>query len=105
MSLIILLTEKVLRFEISMHYVQLVHVIERKAQLLDDRSGLPLRECFKLVNLLKEIAAADQLHDDVIVAIVLHQLEDTCDVRVHRVLKHSEFVFVQLLVDIGDLQA
>ena len=88
-----------------MHNVLCVHVVEGQAELLDHRGSLILFERFLLQYLLKEVAAGYEFHDDIIVALVFHELVHTSDMRMHSVLKHGQLVFVQLLVDIGDFEA
>ena len=88
-----------------MHNVLLVHVVEGQAELLDHRGCLALIECALLHDLLKEVAAGHELHDNIIVARVFHELKHSRDVRVHCILQHCELILVQLLVDVGDFQA
>ena len=88
-----------------MHDVLFVHVIERKAELVDHGGSLTLFKSVLLDNLIKEVASGNKLHDDVIITLVFHELEHTCDVRVHCVFQHGQLILIQLLVNIGDFQA
>ena len=102
---IIPFTEQVLRLQVPVHDVQLVHVVEGQAELLDHGGRLFLRKLLLLLDHIKEVAARDKLHDDIIAPGVLHKLKDACDMRVHCLLQYIQLVLVQLLVHIGDLEA
>lgn len=97
--------KQVLWLQVSVHDVQTVHVVERQAELLYDRDGLELRELALVPDHVKEVATADELHDDVVAPSVLHQFKDARDVRVHSFLEHIQLVLVQLLVHVSDHQA
>ena len=88
-----------------MHDVLVVHIIQGQAQLLDDVGCLAFLEHTHALDLVKEIASCDELHDDVITPLVFEKLEYACDMWVHSVLKNSKLVPVQFLVNIGDRQA
>ena len=46
------------------------------------------------------MSSTHQLSNDVVVALVLHQFEDSSDVGVLQIFEHLEFVFVELLIDL-----
>ena len=50
---------------------------------------------------VEEVAARHQLHNHIVVAPVLHELENASNVRVVRLFEHLQLVFVELLVDLG----
>ena len=85
-----------------MHDVLVVHVVQSQTQLLDDASSLVFLEHAHALDLIEEIAASNQLHDDVVAPLIFKKLEYACDMWVHSVLKNSELVLVQFLVDISD---
>lgn len=58
-----------------MHDIKAVHIVQGKAKLLDHVRCLILAELALLFDHIEEVASSDQLHDDVIVSLVLHELE------------------------------
>ena len=81
-----MLAEQILRLEVPMHNVLCVHVVEGQAELLDHRGSLTFIELALLHDLIKEVAARHELHDNVIVACVFHELKHSRDVRVYCIL-------------------
>jgi len=77
-----LLAHEVLRLKISVHDVETVHVVQGQDDLFDDVGGLRLRELTLRLNHIKKVAASDQLHNDVVASVVLHEFEYPGDVRV-----------------------
>ena len=71
-----------------MHNVLCVHVVEGQAELLDHRGSLTFIECALLHDLIKEVAAGDELHDNVIVARVFHELKHARNVWVYCILQY-----------------
>ena len=88
-----------------MHDIEVVHVVEGQQELLDDVRCVSFREFPPVFNHVEKVATRDQLHDDVVAAIVFHQFEDSCDVGMHRLLQRSKLISVQLLEQFVFLQA
>ena len=53
-----------------MHDVLVVHVIQGQTQLLDDVGSLVFLEYSHALDLVKEVTASDELHDDVVTSLV-----------------------------------
>ena len=87
-----------------MHDVLVVHVVQGQTQLLDDVGSLAFLEHTHALDLVKEITTCDELHDDVVTSLVFKKLEYSGDMWMHSVLKNSELVPVQFLVNIGNQQ-
>jgi len=58
-----------------------------------------------LFDAVEEVTARDQLHDHIIVARIFHELEDSSDMRMVGLLEDLEFIFIQLLIHLGNLKA
>ena len=87
-----------------MHDVETVHVVQGKHELLDHVGGLRFRELLLLLNHVEQVAPCDELHDDVVAPGIFHELKNARDMRMNRLLKDLELVFVELLVDVGHLK-
>ena len=88
-----------------MHDVQSVHVVESEAELLDNVGGSVFRERTLFLNHVEQITARNQLHDNVVASAIFHELKDASNVGVDRLLEHIQLVRVELLIDIGYLEA
>ena len=86
--LFVLLAHKVLGFQITMHDAQIVHIVKSQAQLVDYAGSLLLSEIPSLLDSIEQISTSDQLHDDVIVSAIFHELEDSSDVGMDCFLQH-----------------
>ncbi len=75
-----------------------MHVVESEAELLDDACHLLLGEVPLFLDRIEKVSSRDQLHHDVIVAAILHELKDSCDVWVVGLFQNLELVFVELFV-------
>ena len=75
-----------------MHDIEAVHIVQGKAKLLDHVRCLILAELALLFYHIEEVASSDQLHDDVIVSLVLHELEDTRNVWMLCLFEDCELV-------------
>ena len=82
---IVLLTEKILWLQISMHDVLLVHVVKRQAKLFDHLRSLAFCEGLVLYDLIKKVTARNKLHNDVVISLVFYQLKNSCNVWVHSI--------------------
>lgn len=71
-AILSLFTQKVLRLEVSVHDAKVVHVVAGKAQLLNDACCLAFSERVHRFNAVEKIASRDQLHDHIVVSLVLH---------------------------------
>ena len=87
-----------------MHDRKVVHVIEGKEELLHHMAGLVLSEGLKLTNLGEKVATVDDLHDDVVIPAIFHQLKYASDMRMNGILKHLKLILVEILVDLVDLK-
>ena len=87
-----------------MHDVLVVHVVQGQTQLLDDVGSLAFLKHTHALDLIKQITTCDELHDDVVTSLVFKKLEYSGDMWMHSVLKNSELVPVQFLVNIGNQQ-
>jgi len=69
---------------------------------VNDIGGAALRERVALLryDLLHEVPTAHELGDDVVVAAIFKEVEDTRDVRVLCLLEHLKLVLIELLVDL-----
>ena len=77
-----------------MHDVLVVHVIQGQTQLLDDVGGLVFLEYTHALDLVKEVTASDELHDDVVTLLVFKKLKYAGDMWVNSILKNSKLVSV-----------
>ena len=100
----VVFTQDVLRLQVSMHNVLLMHEIKSEEELLDHISSLHLRKLLHLADLLKKVATQDHFHDDIVVLSVLKEFKDASDVGMRSLLKHLELILVQLLVNLMHLQ-
>ena len=69
-AILALFTKKIFWLQITMHDVLVVHVIQGQTQLLDDVGGLVFLEYTHALDLVKEVTASDELHDDVVTSLV-----------------------------------
>ena len=67
----VVFTEDVLRLQVSMHNVLLMHEVKSEKELLDHISSLHLGKLLHLADLLKKVATQDHFHDDIVVLSVL----------------------------------
>ena len=72
--------------------------------MVDAVSGLCLSELSLRLNHVKEVTSRDQLHDNVVASSILQELVDSRDMWVDGLFENLELVFVQLLVDVCDLE-
>lgn len=84
-----------------MHYVLGVHEVQGEQNLLHNARSLSHCESLDLLNLFEQVSARDKLHDDVEVCFILHELEDTSDVRVLCFFEDFKLVAIQLFIDRG----
>ena len=97
----VLLNQNVLRLQVTVHDVLQVHAVECEEQLVDDVSYLCLRKTATFrCHFLEKVATCDNLHDDIVVPFVFHELKDTSDVGVFGGLEHLKLVLVQVDVDV-----
>ena len=89
LAILTLFAKKIFGLQITMHDVLVVHVIQGQTKLLDNVSCLAFLKHTHALDLVKEIATSDQLHDDVITPLVFKKLKYACDMWVHSVLKNS----------------
>ena len=85
-----------------MHDILVVHVVQSKAQLLDDVCSLAFLEHTHAFDLVKKISTSNKLHNDVETPLIFKKLKYAGDMWVHCVLKNLQLVPVQFLVDICD---
>ena len=76
------LEEEVLGFQVTMHNVQSVTIVERLQYLAEDYSGLVFLEELRLDDSIEKLATSTQLCDEVHVFLVLEVLVEFDDVRV-----------------------
>lgn len=81
------LTQNILRLKVSVHYVTLMHVVQRQQKLVYHGS------CFMLVkaelaicDLAHEISPLHEFHDHVEIIFVLHELIGSHNLRVVNLL-------------------
>ena len=98
LTVIVLLTKQVLWLEISMHDFETVHVVQRQQDLLYDIRCIALGEASLFTDHFQQVAAGYKFHDDVVVAIIFHQLKDARDVGMERGLKDLKLILIELLV-------
>ena len=67
-----------------------------------DLGGLTLIKSLLLVNHVEQITPRDQLHDDVVVAGIFHELKDSGDMWMHGSLKHLQLISHKFLVNWSD---
>ena len=80
-----------------MHNVFLMHEVESKQRLVDNRGSLGIAEPLLILSskLIQEISTSYQFSDDVVVFSVVHQLEDSCNVWVVNLLKYLKLVAIE----------
>mmetsp|Transcript_75380 Transcript_75380/g.180032 ORF Transcript_75380/g.180032 Transcript_75380/m.180032 type:complete len:283 (+) Transcript_75380:808-1656(+) len=74
--------QEVLRFQVAVAHVVLVHVVDGADDLLHEDGCLHLREVAGLDDAIEELAAGAKLHDQVDVPVVLKRLKQLDDVGV-----------------------
>mmetsp|Transcript_65793 Transcript_65793/g.169343 ORF Transcript_65793/g.169343 Transcript_65793/m.169343 type:complete len:289 (-) Transcript_65793:152-1018(-) len=100
------LEQEVLRLEVAMHDVLLVHVEDGTKDVLDQGCSLGLAEVAHLHDLIEKLTTLAQLHDKEDVVPVLEGLEESDDVRVIHHLHHRDLLPQTLEVPhvrLGDL--
>ena len=76
--------------------VLLVHVADRKEQLLDGLGCVTLAQSFDLDNVIVKLASCHELCHNVKVGIVLQKLKDAHHVRMICLLKHLKLLLHQI---------
>mmetsp|Transcript_22174 Transcript_22174/g.48489 ORF Transcript_22174/g.48489 Transcript_22174/m.48489 type:complete len:219 (+) Transcript_22174:857-1513(+) len=74
--------QEILRLEISVANMVLVHVVDGPDNLLHQYGGLDLGEVSGLDNSVEEFSSSSEFHHEVDVSVVLKRLEELDDVRV-----------------------
>lgn len=98
---LVLLTHQILRFQVSVHDSLAMHVVESEAELLDDACHLLLGEVPLFLDCIEKVSTRDELHHDVIVALIFQKLKDSCNVRVVCLFQNLELVLVELFVHLN----
>ena len=70
--------EPILRLDVSVDEAVLVHVVDRPEHLLDDDRANLLCENFLFNDLVEELSAAAELHDQVVGFLVLEPRRHSC---------------------------
>lgn len=104
LAIVVRFTEQVLWLHVAVHDVEAVHVVESQQDLFDDVSSFGFGEALLLPDPVEEAATGDELHDDIVAPVILHQFEDSRDVRVHSLLQRRKLIFIQILIDFVFLQ-
>ena len=98
LPVIVLLTKQILWLEVSMHDLETMHVVQRQQELLDNIRCIVLGEASLFTDHFQQVAPRNEFHDDVVVAIIFHQLKDARDVGMKRGLEDLKLILIELLV-------
>lgn len=90
-DVVVMVEQKILWLQVSVHDAQLVDVLDARDDLLVHLCGLLLLQVAILNDVLEQLAARTVLHDQVQVVIVFYHFIQLNDVRMPNLLQNRDF--------------
>ena len=86
------LYEHILRLQVPVHNVLVMHVVDSEQNLLQNESDFLLGELLFFQNVAAQITSRHQLHDDVEFALIFEEFNHSDNVRMLSLLQNLKFL-------------